>query len=136
MPTEKRKLGDIGEKIACYFLEKRNYSILKTNYQKRVGEIDIIAKSKNSLHFIEVKTRTDFTNQKYGLPQDAVTIHKQKRLIKTALFYLLENKYSDDTFWQIDVIAITIDRNKKTAKINFIENAVDYEIYNSKRCGY
>lgn len=136
MPTKKRKLGDIGEKIACDFLKKRKYSIIETNYQKRIGEIDIIAKSENSLHFIEVKTRTDFAGQKYGLPQDAVTIHKQKRLIKTALFYLLENKYSDDTFWQIDVIAITIDRNKKTAKINFIKNAVDYESYNHKRCGY
>ena len=127
MPTEKRKLGDIGEKIACYFLKKRNYSIIKTNYQKRVGEIDIIAKSGNKLHFIEVKTRTDFANQKYGLPQDAVTIHKQKRLIKTALFYLFENKCSDDTFWQIDVIAIIVDKNHKTAKINYIKNAVNYE---------
>ena len=136
MPTEKRKLGDIGEKIACYFLEKRNYSILKTNYQKRIGEIDIIAKFENSLHFIEVKTRTNFADQKYGLPQDAVTIHKQKRLIKTALFYLLENKYSDDTFWQIDVIAITIDKNSGIAKINYIKNAVDYERYNNERCGY
>jgi len=49
---------------------------------------------------------------------------------------LLENKYSDDTFWQIDVIAITINKNKKTAEINFIKNAVDYERYNNKRCGY
>lgn len=127
MPTEKRKFGDIGEKIACYFLKKKNYSIIETNYQKRVGEIDIIAKSKNSLHFVEVKTRTDFVSQKYGLPQDAVTIHKQKRLIKTALFYLFENKYSDDTFWQIDVIAITIDKNREMAKINYIKNAVNYE---------
>ena len=130
MPTEKRKFGDIGEKIACCFLKKRNYSILKTNYQKRIGEIDIIAELGNSLHFIEVKTRTVNSSKKYGLPQEAVTIHKQKRLIKTALFYLLENKYSDDTFWQIDVIAIIIDKNRGTAKINHIKNAVDYDNLN------
>jgi len=127
MPTEKRKFGDIGEKIACNFLKDRGYSVLETNYQKRVGEIDIIAKLNDSLRFIEVKTRTNFSNKKYGAPQESVNYHKQKRLIKTALFYLLENKYPDNINWQIDVMAITINKDKKTAKINYIENAVDYD---------
>ena len=127
MPTEKRKFGDIGEKIAYYFLEDKGYSILETNYQKRTGEIDIIARLNNTLHFVEVKTRTNFSNDKFGAPQESVNYHKQKRLVKTALFYLLEKKYLDDTDWQIDVIAITIDKNKKTAKINHIKNAVDYD---------
>ena len=127
MPTEKRKFGDFGEKIACYFLENKGYLILETNYQKRIGEIDIIAKLNDMLHFIEIKTRTNFSNNKFGAPQESVNYHKQKRLIKTALFYLLENKYSDNANWQIDVIAITIDKNKNTAKINHIKNAVDYD---------
>ena len=127
MTTEKRKFGDFGEKIACCFLENKSYSILETNYQKRIGEIDIIAELNDALHFVEVKTRTSFSNNKFGAPQESVNYHKQKRLIKTALFYLLENKYSDKTNWQIDVIAITIDKNKKTAKINHIKNAVDYD---------
>ena len=127
MTTEKRKFGDFGEKIARCFLENKSYSILETNYQKRIGEIDIIAELNNVLHFVEVKTRTSFSNNKFGAPQESVNYHKQKRLIKTALFYLLENKYSDKTNWQIDVIAITIDKNKKTAKINHIKNAVDYD---------
>jgi len=79
------------------------------------------------LRFIEVKTRTNFSNKKYGAPQESVNYHKQKRLIKTALFYLLENKYPDNINWQIDVMAITINKDKKTAKINYIENAVDYD---------
>ncbi|MEA1937018.1 MAG: YraN family protein [Patescibacteria group bacterium] len=127
MPNEKRKFGNMGEKIACYFLKREGYSILETNYQKRVGEIDIITKLNNGLHFVEVKTRTNFSNNKFGAPQESVNYRKQKRLIKTALFYLLENKYSDNTNWQIDVIAITINKNKNTAKINHIKNAVDYD---------
>ena len=127
MPTEKRKFGDVGEKIAYHFLENKGYSILETNYQKRTGEIDIIAKLNSTLHFVEVKTRTSFSNDKFGAPQESVNYHKQKRLIRMALFYLLEKKYSDNTDWQIDVIAITINKNKKTAKINYIENAVDYD---------
>ena len=127
MPTEKRKFGDVGEKVDCYFLKNKGYSILETNYQKRTGEIDIIAKLNDILHFVEVKTRTDFSNDKFGAPQESVNYHKQKRLIKTALFYLLEKEHPDDTDWQIDIIAITIDKNKKTAKINHIKNAVDYD---------
>ena len=127
MLTKKRKFGDFGEKIARVFLKDKGYLILETNYQKRVGEIDIIAKFNDVLHFIEVETRTNFSNEKYGAPQEAVNCYKQKRLIKTALLYLLENEYSDDANWQIDVMAITIDKNKKTAKINYIKNAVDYD---------
>lgn len=127
MPTEKRKFGDVGEKIACYFLEQKGYSILEKNYQKRIGEIDIIAKFNDRLHFVEVKTRTNFSSHKFGAPQEAVNYYKQKRLIKTALFYLLENKYSDNINWQIDVIAIIVNKDKKTAKINHIKNAVDYD---------
>jgi len=127
MPTEKRKFGDIGEKIACYFLKNRGYLILETNYQKRIGEIDIVAKLSAKLHFVEVKTRTNFNNDKFGAPQESVNYRKQKRLIKTALFYLLEKKYPNNIDWQIDVIAIIIDKNKNTAKINYIKNAVDYD---------
>jgi putative endonuclease len=127
MPTQKRKLGDLGEKLACKFLKSNDYSILKINYQKRIGEIDVVARSGEIIHFIEVKTRTKASSEKYGLPQEAVNFHKKKRLIRTALFYLTEHRYSNDTNWQIDVIAIIIDKDRNMAKINHIENAVSYD---------
>jgi putative endonuclease len=127
MPSEKRKFGNLGEKIACQFLLNKGYSILGTNYQKKVGEIDIVAKFRNTIHFVEVKTRTMFGSKKYGTPQEAVSFYKQKKLIKTALFYLSENSYSSETNWQIDVVAIIIDEDKKKARINHLESAVDYD---------
>ena len=127
MPTRKRKLGDLGEKLACKFLKNNGYSILEVNYQKRIGEIDIVIKSGDIIHFIEVKTRTKASSDKYGLPQEAVSFHKKKKLIRTALFYLAEHRYSNDTNWQIDVIAIIIDEDRNKAKINHIENAVSYD---------
>jgi len=128
MPTEKRKFGDLGEKAACDFLQNKKYKILEKNYHKRIGEIDIIAKFNNVIHFIEVKTRTVSSSAKYGLPQEAVNYYKQKKLAKTALFYLSENDYSDDTNWQIDVIAITTNPDKKSVEINHIENVVDFNV--------
>ncbi|MCK4891492.1 MAG: YraN family protein [Candidatus Pacebacteria bacterium] len=127
MPTRKRKFGDLGEKLACKFLKSNRYSILEINYQKRIGEIDVIAKFNGIIHFIEIKTRTKSSSDKYGLPQEAVSFYKKKRLIRTAIFYLAEHRYSDRTNWQIDVIAIIIDDDRNKAKINHIENAVSYD---------
>jgi len=127
MLTSKRKFGNKGEEIAYKFLRSSGYKILLTNYQKRIGEIDIIASKKECLHFIEVKTRTIKSVEKYGLPQEAVNFYKKKKLIRTALFYLSENKFSDDKQWQIDVISIILDTANNKAKINHIENAITYD---------
>lgn len=127
MQTKKRKFGDLGEKLACKFLSDSGYMILGTNYRKRIGEIDIIAKLNETVCFVEVKTRTIFSNEKYGLPQEAVNYYKKKKLIRTALFYLLEHGYSGDTNWQIDVIAITVNEKYGEPKIDHIKNAVSLD---------
>jgi putative endonuclease len=127
MPTQKRKFGDLGERLARKFLKNNGYAVLEVNYQKRIGEIDVIAKHKKTIHFIEVKTRTESSSEMFGLPQEAVSYQKKKKLIRTALFYLSERRLSDEAIWQIDVIAITINQDKTKAKINHIENAVSYD---------
>lgn len=120
-----KKKGNFGENIACDFLKKEGYAIIETNYQKRIGEIDIIARKKNIVHFIEVKTRSDSSLEIFGLPQDAVNMKKKRKIIKTALYYLQEENFSEDTLWQIDVIAITVNWQRKKAKICFLENAIE-----------
>jgi hypothetical protein len=59
--TEKRKVGDIGESVACNYLLKENYKIIGRNYLKKFGEIDIIAEKGGIYHFVEVKTVTHVT---------------------------------------------------------------------------
>lgn len=122
---DNRKKGDLGEKIACDFLKKNGFKIVCANYQKRTGEIDIVAKKKETLHFIEVKTRSNSSISSYGLPQDAVGKIKQRKIINTALYYLSEGRFPENTLWQIDVIAITINWETQKAKISFLENAVE-----------
>ncbi|MDD3190446.1 MAG: YraN family protein [Candidatus Pacebacteria bacterium] len=125
MPSSKRNFGDWGEDLARKFLEKNDFEILKNNFQKRFGEIDIIAEKKGSLHFIEVKTRTESSVKKFGLPEEAVTEKKQQKIIATAETYLAENDYPSDTDWQIDIISIITDNSGNWAKINHILNAFD-----------
>ena len=54
-PTEKQKIGQIGEDCACRYLVERGFKIIERNYLKKWGEIDIIAKKKKKIHFVEVK---------------------------------------------------------------------------------
>lgn len=123
-----RKIGNLGEKIACDFLRKKGYKILDRNYipkwLKGPGkkEIDIICKKDNIISFIEVKTLTS-DNQIFS-PEDKVDFQKQRKIIKAAQSYLLEKNYKPETKWQIDVIAIKVDLNLKKAKVKHLKNVV------------
>ena len=75
--TQSAELGKFGEDIAGKFLENIGYKIIDKNFKTKFGEIDIIAKDKNTFVFIEVKTRN---SDEYGAPQLAVNNYKKKRL--------------------------------------------------------
>lgn len=96
--------GRAGENIACKYLEKNNYSIIKRNFFYYGGEIDIVAydKIKNELVFFEVKTRT---SKEYGVPSDAVTKNKINNITKGINFFLLKNNYKG-TFIRVDVLEL------------------------------
>ena len=79
------KIGKVGEQEAVKFLKKKNYKIIDQNFSCKIGEIDIIAYQKDTIVFVEVKTRK---NNLFGTPGQAVNKSKQKKIIKTALYYL------------------------------------------------
>ena len=81
-----------GEALAGKLLKKRGYKILKRNYVSKYGEIDIVAYDKGAISFVEVKTRQ---SDNYGPPELAVTKEKRKRIIRTALNYLVKNHIED-----------------------------------------
>ena len=102
MKTHNLKKGNEGEDLAITFLKNANHLIVHRNYKKTSGEIDIISQDGDTLVFIEVKYRR---NLEYGYPREAVTRSKQKRITKTALWYLKE-KQIDDFNIRFDVIEI------------------------------
>ena len=98
---------------------KRYYRVIARNYRKNWGEIDIIAEKDGVLHFIEVKTvghRFYEAGDEYS-PEDNVHPWKLQRLSKAIQTYLMENDIEDEKPWQVDVAAIFLDLERKTATI-------------------
>ena len=112
-------LGNEGEEEATKYLMKNGYKIIERNFLCKQGEIDIIAKDKNEIVFVEVKTRR---STKYGLPAEAVDENKQKHIYKAAEYYLYKNKLEKE-YVRIDVIEIYYKNN--SYKINHIKKAID-----------
>lgn len=119
--------GRLGEKLACDYLIKKGYEIVTCNFNAKVGEIDIIAQNDMYLAFVEVKTRR---KNSMATPAEAVTNNKQRKIIKTALVYMMKNK--SDKQPRFDVIEIYMHKSK-TYEIYHIENAFilgdDYAVF-------
>lgn len=84
-----KSIGGNGEEFAALILQSKGYEILERNYRTQIGEIDIIARKDNVLHFIEVKTRTQ---NNYGYPAEAVTEEKLNRIRRASQIYMLNRK--------------------------------------------
>ena len=121
MKTHNLKKGNAGEELAVSFLKNANHLICARNYKKQSGEIDIITRDGDTLVFIEVKYRK---NLEYGYPREAVNRAKQKRIAKTALWYLKEKKLEDVNV-RFDVIEIYF-MNDGTQVINHFEGAFSF----------
>jgi len=121
-----KKLGKLGEDIAIKYLKKKGYKILDRNFPRRTSrflksEIDIVAKTRDIICFVEVKMLKE--NPSF-FPEEKVDFKKKKKLIRTAESWLLKRKIPLDSKWQIDVIAIEIDSQSKRVKISHFENAI------------
>lgn len=131
--TKKRKVGNLGEDLACRFLMKRGYDIIERNYLKKCGEIDIIAKNMGKIHFIEVKSVSNETihdvsseknNDDNFRPEDNLHPRKLHRLANTIQIYLAEKAVSPETNWIFDVITVYIDRKRLISRILMLENII------------
>ena len=104
MTKERLSLGKKGEDLAIAQLRVLKYKILERNYKCALGEIDIIAREKDTLVFVEVKTRT---TRDFGGPAAAVNERKQRQLSKVALTYLNQKKITEMPA-RFDVVAVEL----------------------------
>lgn len=121
MSRDRIELGRAGEETAADFLRNNGYRILFSNYKTKLGEIDIVAKDKDVICFIEVKTRV---TDKFGLPQEAVSSAKQRQISKAALVFLKEKKLLDKKA-RFDVVSVIYAQGQP--KIDLIQNAFELD---------
>ena len=119
MPKYNLNLGIQGEVRAAEFLRASGYQILRRNYRSKLGEVDIIARDKDTICFIEVKCRL---SGKFGKGWEAVSGKKQGQITKAALSFLKENNLLDKSA-RFDVVSL--DSCGPEEKITLIKNAFE-----------
>ena len=108
MSLYQKNLGKIGEDLALDFLKSHSFFVLEKNFHSKFGEIDIIAKKKHCLYFVEVKTRS---NLNHGAPYEAINKRKIYHIKKASQYYLLKNKFEGYKL-KIAVFSILIEGEK------------------------
>lgn len=107
-----KNLGKKGERKARAYLRLRGWKILEKNYKNPFGEVDIIAKKRDTVAFIEVKTRL---TDGFGAPSQAVDERRKLRYISAAKYYFCGREI--DCIVRFDIIEVF------RGKINHIQNA-------------
>ncbi|MBD3244971.1 MAG: YraN family protein [Candidatus Moranbacteria bacterium] len=116
MKFNNRKEGKAGEKIAVAYLIKKGFEIDKLNYQKKEGEIDIIAREKDCTVFVEVKSRC-LNNRRYLEPiSSSVSVTKRRKIRFMAKRYIYQSKLNPDGKYRFDVILIKMYKKKAVLK--------------------
>ncbi len=124
------EIGKIGEDIASEWLIRAGYVLIERNYLKKFGEIDIVARETNIIHFIEVKTvsyetipdlNRDVSHETWR-PEDNVHDNKVRRLKRVIETWLFERKYKGK--FQIDIVTVRLVTREKYARIKMIANVV------------
>jgi putative endonuclease len=119
MLNRRQQFGKESESLAVRHLRKNGYKILEQNYRNKLGEIDIIAKEKGTLVFVEVKARK---SDLFGNPKWAVTPKKQRKISMVALYYLKATKQTRVKA-RFDVISISLTADNP--RIEIIKNAFE-----------
>ena len=108
----RKKLGARGERKARFYLRLQGWKILEKNFKNPFGEIDIIAKKRDTVAFIEVKTRL---SDIFGLPSESVTQQRKLKYIRGANYYFAGREI--DCTARFDIIEVY------RGKLRHIENA-------------
>ena len=101
----RQELGAAGERAAARYLRSLGFKILESRYRCPRGEIDLIARDGSSLVFVEVKTRRSGSG---WVPEDAVTVSKQRRIRGVALWYLANRRSLSEIGLRFDVVAVEL----------------------------
>jgi putative endonuclease len=111
-----KEIGREAEDKALDYLKKQGLQLVRRNFNCRVGEIDLIMRDKNYLVFVEVRSRV---SDSFGGGIGSITAFKKRKLIKTASYYTMCNKNSNQYPLRFDVVSL----DGKPGKVTWIKDA-------------
>lgn len=120
MNLNKRQYGyDIESHVSEYLVQK-DFKIIEMNYTIKGGEIDIIAKDKNTNVFIEVKS---LRNEDYIRLEQTISAQKRKALIRTSQVWLKKHSL-ENSDWRIDFVGVLVDIQGQIQEIRHVLGAI------------
>ena len=112
-----KETGELGEALAKKYLEKKGYKIVEQNYRTRYAEIDLVARHKDVLVIVEVRTKV---GERWGSPEDSLNRAKLQRVKKNATAYAARAKWNK--LYRVDAVCIVLGENQTVQRINHYEN--------------
>ena len=119
-----KEIGNLGEKIACEYLRRQKMKIIAQNVARKTGEIDVVAKADETLHFVEVKTIVCVQFPDDVHTQDAydptVNLHEAKirRIARTSEWYVANTNWEGE--WQIDAVLVWLRGRDGMARVRYL----------------
>ena len=124
----KKEVGALGEALAAEYLKRRGFSIIDKNVARKTGELDLIAREGETLHFVEVKTvlADEFPNEKYARDEydPSLNLHEAKvrKVARTGEWYVMEKNWEGD--WQVDGCLVWLRRRDGMARVRYLPQIV------------
>jgi|SRR3989344_7577205 len=115
--NSKTEVGRLGEDLARKYLEKKGYKILEQNYRTRYAEIDLVARHKDVLVFVEVRTKI---GERFGTPEETLNAKKLQKVKRNAFSYAAHMKWNK--LYRIDAVCIVLAPDRTPKRIAHYEN--------------
>lgn len=109
--------GRLGEQLASDYLKKKGYKIIGQNYQSRYAEIDLIARHKDVLVIVEVRTKI---GEQFGSPEETLNNKKLQKVKTNAAAYATHAKWNK--LYRVDAVCIVLGKDKTVERIEHYEN--------------
>jgi putative endonuclease len=123
----KRAKGNKGEDIACLYLKRHGFDIVARNYQKKWGELDMVARKDGLIHFFEVKSVTAMYAERFfdaHRPEDNVHGLKRRHIGRMIETYLSEREGGLDVEFHFHVLCVYMDLNTHRASVKWVKNVI------------
>ena len=125
--SKSQRTGELGEQIAVRYLLRKGFVIIERNYTRPCGEIDIVARYGDTLHFVEVKAKTGAIPKTRSLdgeyrPEDGMHFEKVRRLRRIVMRYLTEKRWKGK--WQFDLITLWLNPDTRQAQVKYLDNII------------